>query len=136
MRTTILMLVATIAACATTMTDTNVLQDREWTLAWMTSYPTMPAGVAVPTIRFGSDGRVSAKTPCNSAGAEYTASGEQLMINSMFMTKRACANPEGNTVEAAYAGAIEKARRFRIVNGELELLDDGGSVLARFVYRR
>ena len=71
-------------------------------------------------------------TGCNSAGANYTAEGDRLTIDAMITTKRACIEAAGNELERAYVSAMERTRRFRIVNGQLELLDDGGTVLARF----
>lgn len=50
----------------------------------------------------------------------------------MITTKRACVDPAGNQLEAAYVGAFEHTHRFRIVNDQLELMDDAGTVLARF----
>jgi heat shock protein HslJ len=133
----ILMLAMFLGAhgCAT-MPQGDVLVDREWSFAWMDGVSSIPRGVAVPSIRFGSDGRLGGNTGCNSAGAAYAVEGDRLTISSMFTTKRACADPAGNEIERKFVAALERTRRFRIAGGELELLDDGGTVLARFAYRR
>jgi heat shock protein HslJ len=131
-RTTLLMvLVLAIAGCTSTAT-VDQLQGRDWTLAWIEGFPSMPAGAETPTIRFGTDGRLSGNTGCNSAGAAYTSQGDQLTISALITTKRACLAAEANALEAAYVRAVEGTRSFRIGNGELELLSDSGTVLARF----
>lgn len=137
MRRMILMMVMVLTAhgCAT-KPQGGVLADREWSFAWMDGVSSIPRGVAVPSIRFGSDGRLGGNTGCNSAGAAYAVEGDRLTISSMFTTKRACADPAGNEIERLYIAALERTRRFRIAGGELELLDDRGAVLARFAYRR
>lgn len=121
----------TMPGC-TTSGAVEDLRDRDWSLVWIEGFSTMPSGVATPTARFGADGRFGGNTGCNSAGANYTAEGDRLTIETMITTKRACVEPAGNELERAYVSAMERTRRFRIVNGQLELLDDGGIVLARF----
>ena len=133
MRLTTLTLTILIAlAGCTTSGSIGELRDRDWSLVWIDGFPTLPSGVATPTARFGSDGRFGGNTGCNSAGANYTAEGDRLALDAMITTKRACIETAGNELERAYVSAMERARRFRIVNGQLELLDDGGRVLARF----
>ena len=119
------------AAC-TTRGATEQLRDRVWTLTSIDGFTAMPAGVATPTIRFDTDGRLSGNTGCNSAGAAFTTDGDRLTIQPMMVTKRACLEPEGNRLERAYVQAVGRARRFRIAENQLELLDDNGTVLARF----
>jgi heat shock protein HslJ len=121
-----------IQGCTTTA-DVEALRGREWRLASIEEFPSLPAGVARPTIRFGSEGRISGNTGCNSAGAAYSVEGDALTIQPMMMTRRACLNPQGNELERAYVSAMERTRRFRISNDELELLDGTDRVLARFV---
>lgn len=127
----ILSFAAVLAAC-TSATQTEGLRGREWRLSWIEPFPAMPTGVATPTLRFGDDGRISAQTGCNSAGGTYSVTGDGLTIGNVFSTKRACVEPAGNQLETAYLGALERARRFRIADGQLELLDEGGAVVARF----
>ena len=128
---TLFLILATAGGCAMTATD-GQLRDRDWTLVSVEGFDALPDGVSTPTIRFGTDGRLSGNTACNRAGADYTVEGDRLTINSMFSTKRACADPQGNALERAYMTAVEGARSYRIASGELELLDASGKVLARF----
>ena len=127
----LLALTLAILGC-TSSAGVGELRDREWTLAWVEGFSSTPAGVQTPTIRFGTDGRLSGNTGCNSAGAAYTSEGDRLTIDALISTKRACLDPEGNALESAYMRAVDATRRFRIVNAELELLSESGTVLARF----
>jgi heat shock protein HslJ len=104
---------------------------RDWSLTGIEGFDTMPSGVATPTIRFGADGRLGGNTGCNSAGAAYTVDGDRLAIEALITTKRACLDPRGNELEVAYVRAVEAARRYRIEGGELQLLSDAGTVVAR-----
>ncbi|HYK02395.1 MAG TPA: META domain-containing protein [Thermoanaerobaculia bacterium] len=124
-------LVLTFLGCISTA-SVEELRGREWMLTWVEGFAAMPAGVQTPTIRFGTDGRLSGNTGCNSAGAAYRAEGDRLTIDALISTKRACVAAEGNALESAYVRAVEATKRFRITSGELELLSESGSVLARF----
>ena len=134
MRKTALVLIILLSATSgcTTRGASEQLRDRVWTLTSIDGFTTMPAGVSTPTMRFDTDGRLSGNTACNSAGAAFTTDGDRLQIQPMIVTKRACLDPEGNRLERAYVQAVERARRFRIAENELELLDESGTVLARF----
>lgn len=50
----------------------------------------------------------------------------------MITTKRACLDPQGNALERAYIRAVEATRGYHITDGQLELLDAGDKVVARF----
>jgi heat shock protein HslJ len=132
MRLLISMLTLTLVLGACATSQMTALQDREWRLVWVERFDTMPAGAATPTIRFDPDGRMSGNTGCNSAGGSYAVGGDALRIENIVSTKRACAEPAGNELEAAYLSALERTRRFRIADRQLELLDAGGNVVARF----
>jgi heat shock protein HslJ len=116
-----------LAACASGAANTELL-DRDWTLI----SPNAHDGLTAPTIRFGTDGRVSGSTGCNMTNGSYTVNGDAVTMGPMITTRRACVEERGNELERTYVTALEAARRFRIVNGELELLDGSGSVVARF----
>jgi heat shock protein HslJ len=126
----LLFALAVVSACASG--SARELRDREWRMVWVEGDATMPAEAATPTARFDRDGRFSANTGCNSAGAAYVVEGDALTIRPLLMTKRACLDPERNRLERMYVDAIAKTRRFRIANAELELLSEDGSVQARF----
>lgn len=123
---------ATIVGCSTMPAANEEFRDRDWSLVWVEGFDSMPSGVAMPTIRFGTDGRLSGNAGCNRAGADYTVDGNQLTIAAVISTKRACIDPRGNALESAYLQAVDATRSYRIANGQLELLDAGGKVVARF----
>ena len=108
------------------------LRERDWTLVWVSGFESMPSGVATPTIRFGADGRMTGNAGCNRASAGYTAEGDRLTFDAVMSTKRACVDPQGNALERAYLDALEATRGYRIADGQLELLDASGNVVARF----
>lgn len=137
MRLIILILASSlgVAGC-TSAPDVDALRDRPWSLTSVEGFPSLPSGVSTPTITFGPDGRLAANTGCNSAGAAYTAEGDALTIQAVMSTRRACLNAEGNRLEHAYVSALERTRRFRITDSELQLLDGSDRVLAHFAPAR
>jgi heat shock protein HslJ len=128
----ILMFALALCACATAATEDAQLHDRDWTLVSVDGFASLPSGVATPTIRFGSDGQLSGNTGCNLASGSYTTSGDSLTVGPLISTRRACADERGNELERAYVRAAEATRRFRVANGELELVDEGGRTVAKF----
>ncbi|HEU4889392.1 MAG TPA: META domain-containing protein [Thermoanaerobaculia bacterium] len=129
--TTLFLILATAGGCTMPAAD-DQLRDRDWELVSIEGFDSLPSGVSTPTIRFGSDGRLSGNTACNRASAGYSAEGDRLTINALATTKRACLDPQGNALERAYVAAVEATRAYRITDGQLELLDASGKVLARF----
>lgn len=127
-----LLLIALTLACTTPAANDAQLREREWKLAWVEGFDSMPDGVTNPTIRFAADGHLSGNTGCNGAGAAYTLDDDRLTLGPVSSTRRACLDPRGNALESAYLGALRAARGYRITNGQLELLDEGGQVVARF----
>lgn len=126
-----ILILATTLGC-TMPTANEELRNRDWSLVWIEGFATLPAGVQTPTIRFGTDGRLTGNTACNQAGAGYTVDGNNLTIDALISTKRACIDAQGNALERAYLQAVDGTEAYRITNGELELLDSNGTVTARF----
>jgi heat shock protein HslJ len=127
-----MMLTLAIVGCSAMPSANEEFRDRDWSLVWVEGFDSMPGGVATPTIRFGTDGRLSGNAGCNRAGATYTVDGGQLTIAALISTKRACIDPQGNALERAYLQAVEGTRSYRIDDNQLELVDAGGKVVARF----
>ncbi|HEY7113784.1 MAG TPA: META domain-containing protein [Thermoanaerobaculia bacterium] len=75
-------------------------------------------------------GRVSGAGGCNRLSGAYERSGDRLTFSKMAGTMMACV--EGMETEKAFLEALTKVKSFRIEGQELELLDEGGRVLARF----
>ncbi len=74
--------------------------------------------------------RVAGTGGCNQLMGAYTLEGERLTFGKLAGTMMACA--EGMEQEQAFANALQRTTRWRIVAGKLELLDDSGAVLTRF----
>lgn len=121
-----------LAGCTTSNAQDQELRDRDWTLVSVDGASSVPSDQTAPTIRFGADGRLAGNTGCNSASADFTVNGDRLTIGMMITTKRACVERSRNELERAYIEALTATRRFRIVKNELELLNESGSVVARF----
>jgi heat shock protein HslJ len=125
--------VVLLGACANAgATGGADIRDKQWTLIAIVGEPSVPGGEQAPWVRFGSDDKLNAFTGCNSASGDYTLSGDALKVGMLISTKRACVDRDRNDVEGQFMGALSAARRFRIVNGELELLGDDGRFVARF----
>ena len=120
-----------IASACVTSPGGGPIRDREWTLTSLEGVSILPGGPP-PTIRFGSDGRLSGNGGCNMIGAAYAIDGDKLNIETMMMTKRACAEQPRNELELAFARAVQSAESYRVIDGMLELLGQSGQVVARF----
>jgi putative lipoprotein len=75
--------------------------------------------------------RATGSGGCNEFTGTYEVSESAVRFGHAAATLRAC--PEGMEQEAAFFRVLEQARSFRIHGDQLELLDEGGAVLARFV---
>lgn len=127
-----LLLFTTLAAGCTSGGSADGLRERQWKLVSVRGFETIPAGVTNPTIQFAADGHLRGSTGCNNAGAAYSVGDDTLSIERIVMTERACLQPAGDELERAYVAALQSARRFRIADDHLELLDATGTVVARF----
>lgn len=76
--------------------------------------------------------RVTGLAGCNRFSGTYTAGAGTLRFGPLIATKMAC--PELGT-ETALLRALEATRRYAMRGGALELMDDGGRVLARLEQR-
>lgn len=82
-----------------------------------------------PTARFEA-GQVGGTDGCNRYSAPFTVSGSTLAVGpGGTMTLMACELAVMAQAEA-FRGALERARRFRIVDGRLELLASDGAIVA------
>jgi len=75
----------------------------------------------------GSDG-------CNRVVGTYQQEGDRLRFRVAAVTRIGC--PEGNAVSRAFSDALSATEAWIVTEEQLELLDDRGRVLARFVPRR
>jgi putative lipoprotein len=80
---------------------------------------------------FHSDGgRVTGSGGCNRLTGSYAADGSAMHFNGVASTRMACSH--GMEVEMRFLGTLEHVRSWKISGQQLDLLDDGGKMLARF----
>jgi putative lipoprotein len=68
---------------------------------------------------------------CNRFSGSYNVAGDVLTFGEMVSTRMACA--EGMESEQRFLNALGMVNKWRITGERLELLDSGGTVLARFM---
>lgn len=127
-----LMLTLALLTACTTNPSLPDMYDRDWTLLWVDGFESLPDGVQTPAVRFESGGRLTANTGCNTAGGSFTLAGDRLRLGELAMTRRACLDPRGNELEAAFSRALQAVRRVRVAGQRLEFLDENERVVARF----
>ncbi len=87
------------------------------------------SGQAAPTLTLSPDGKVSGSGGCNRFSTTYEHQDREIGFGRIVATKMAC--PGTTAMEREYFGALNEARRYRIRDGGLELLNDQGDVLGR-----
>jgi heat shock protein HslJ len=92
----------------------------------------VPDGPREPFIIL-QDGRASGSGGCNRMSGSYTLNGKSLRFAPMIATKMYCEG--GMQHERPFFDVLERTNAWRIEAGKLELLNDGGTVLARFESR-
>ena len=113
--------------------ETRPLQsDVEWQL--VSIQPTAQPAVIVPdptryTVRFGSDGSVSARVDCNRCAGRYRVDGATLTINPVLAcTRAACALP---SLESQFTAALTSVSSYIQRENELELFYAEGTLRFR-----
>jgi len=127
MRTTALLLAATMAGCApmTAISEMPALEGTAWTL---TSLPGHELGsTSAPTLRF-EDGRASGGDGCNRYSMPYALEGGRLDLSGPAMSTEMACPPEVMKRAAAYLAALRGSTGFRIEDGRLELLGADGKL--------
>ena len=76
-------------------------------------------------------GRVTGSGGCNRLTGTYIADGSSLHFNGMASTRMACTH--GTEIETKFLGALEHVRSWKIAGQQLDLLDENGRSLVRFV---
>ena len=77
-----------------------------------------------------SEPRVSGSGGCNRVAGGFELDGDKLRFSRMVSTRMACV--AGMEQEQRFLQSIEKVERYRIKGSDLEMLDAGGAVVARF----
>ena len=115
---------ATTATLEGSWTATSVLYDN--------GIHSVIAGTALTAV-FGEDGNAAGSGGCNTFTGKFTTKGDAVSIGPLAATRRACTAPLGaDRQEAGYFGALESAKTFQQVEGQLTLLDAQGRMAVTF----
>jgi heat shock protein HslJ len=79
------------------------------------------------------DQRVTGFSGCNRIAGSFTLKGNELSLDRMAGTMRACV--DGMEGELAFLNALGRVARWKIAGDHLELSDGGGKVVTRFEAR-
>lgn len=106
-------------------------QDVEWTLSELGGAPIRTAeGGRPPTLLLaGAELRATGHAGCNRMTGTYESAGETLRFGAMATTRMYCPAMD---LEQRYLAALGATRSYRVSEGSLELLDGGGTVVAKF----
>jgi len=113
---------------------TYELAGTRWVLTQLGSQPVTPAdGRPEQFIALEStQQRVAGNAGCNRLMGSYALNGDQLAFSQMATTRMACPDMER---EAALLKALEATKSWRISGAQLDLLDAGANLVARFEAR-
>lgn len=118
-----------LGGCATTMD----LESSRWRLTEVDGTPAIAtADERAAHIVFENRPapRVSGSTGCNRFVGSYESSRSNLTFGAIASTRMAC--PDAMEQERNFEQALQAVRRWRGVDGRLELLDEQGAVRLRF----
>lgn len=123
MKKLVLLFVMAIAlqACSEKMNGNNIVG-----ISWVLSeWPgqTMPNTTKKATLAFGAENKVSGKSFCNGFGGTVTINGETIKFNELIGTMMYC--EDVGQAEGKYTEGLRNANSFKVVNGKLQLLQDG-----------
>lgn len=127
--------VSASAACPASTSASTTLQDIHWTLVELRGAAVQgPAGRAEPHLLFQSSGRrLSGHSGCNRLTGTYELDGERLRLGRVAATRMACVS--GAEVERVFLDMLGAVDAWRVDGQELQLIDAGGAVVARFTAR-
>ena len=111
----------TLHACSEKLNIGNV-DNTKWIL---TEWPgqTMPNTTKKATLAFAADNKVSGKSFCNGFGGTATINGDTIKFNELIGTMMYC--EDVGQAEGKYTEGLRNANSFKVVNGKLQLLQDG-----------
>lgn len=85
-----------------------------------------------PTLQFVSTNRIQGQGGCNQYSANSVFDGEQITINNLVSTKRACVDSQVQTQEDRYFRALESAQRVSLKGTDLLIYSEGFDEPLRF----
>lgn len=111
------------------------LEDTYWKLVRVDEAPVeAAAGERNPYVLLSSaDKRIGGFSGCNQVTGGYQLDGKRLKLGPLAGTMMACAG--GMRRERAFLDALGATASWRVVGGDLKLLDDGGRAVAQFQSR-
>jgi len=112
---------------------TASLENSYWKLTRLGGEPVDPAGWSSREphlVLRTTDGRLVGATGCNSFSGTYTVDGDVLTLVASQVTLAACL--DDGRFQRRFLQALGLARAWRITGVHLDILDEGGGVLARF----
>jgi putative lipoprotein len=90
----------------------------------------VPGGIK-PSLVVEADGKVSGHAGCNGYFGSVIIDGEAMSFGNLGATRMACAEP-AMSQEDRLLRALDSTRGYRLLEGNLVLLDGAGSTLVRF----
>jgi heat shock protein HslJ len=97
------------------------LEDKKWVLESIEN-KILPKIETAPFINFDrTKSSTSGNTGCNSFGGNYTTTGATIKVFEIISTMRACIEDERMNVEREFKNSLDKANRYEIVGGKLNL---------------
>jgi len=132
LRAALVLFVSILAGCAPVTANSEVppLDGTAWILSSLPGRTLV--GRQPLTLRF-EGGRVAGSDGCNRYSGPFTSTGGALSItNATASTMMACEPPEVMEQAREYTAALAGAKSYRVVDGQLQLLGDGGKTLATF----
>ena len=119
-----------VAACDESPTRPSEIEGQTWRLVSLQRDGAAPIAVADPsryTLRFVDEGRVNARSDCNSCGGRYSITGASVSIGALACTRAFCG---AASLDAEYTRALGSARSVARSGDALTIQCDG--VVLRF----
>ena len=105
------------------------LEDKKWVLESIKNRR-FPKIETEPFIVFDKiKGSAGGNTGCNVFGGNYTAKGETIKVFEIISTMRACIEDERMNIESEFKNGLDKANRYEIVSGKLNLYQNKNLLL-------
>ena len=122
-----------LAACSLVNDATDLEAERVYGHTWIAEEVAglpVPGGIE-PSLVVEADGKVSGHAGCNGYFGSVIIDGEAMSFGNLGATRMACAEP-AMSQEDRLLRALDSTRGYRLLGGNLVLLDGAGSTLVRF----
>jgi heat shock protein HslJ len=124
-------LFALLTGCAAMTQDVGApgLDGTAWMLSTLPGQSLLPGH---PATLFFDAGRAQGSDGCNRYGTSYTVDGSKLAVSTQGASTRMACAPDLMRQADAFMAALHAAKGYRVQHGRLELLGEGGALLAGF----